>query len=336
MQPDLKKINIHNNVDLLIELLGDLVLQPRIAALKWSKITKQTPNIKIGYPAQHIASLVTGMEGSRTGARGKDIVDGSEVKACSKIDQLDTCNDCKEKVSRSEESCPACGSSNIKRMDDSKWLFTIRSEEDLETLTKDTPRIILVVSDYPDFEHGNYDDIRFEVFELWTASERNSNFTAYMVDYYHNIYLKHKQANPAKTPAPKNFFPYGYPFYMCNPIKVFSATIVNANTKPKIALDYYIEPEKNRNTLTSELMPIELLNKTEIKYFTIQTPLEYIEQILLTGYSIEDYERAKNNNDIDSISAMLPYISEQVRSFLSLREVGQIRVAKIPYKRGQR
>jgi Tfp pilus assembly ATPase PilU len=51
---------------------------------------------------------------------------------------------------------------------------------------------------------------------------------------------------------------------------------------------------------------------------------------------MQDYERAKNENDIVSISDMLPYISEQVRSFLSLREVGQIRVAKTPYKRGRR
>ncbi|BBD52802.1 hypothetical protein NIES204_00590 [Planktothrix agardhii NIES-204] len=103
MQPNRQLITIGDNLNQIKQLLSELVLYPRINALKWSKITQQTPNIKIGYPGQHLASLITGMPGERTGARGHDLADGSEVKSCSRIDQLDQCEICQAAVSRSEQ-----------------------------------------------------------------------------------------------------------------------------------------------------------------------------------------------------------------------------------------
>ncbi len=127
MKPNTKLVTLHDNIKQIVNLLDELVLQPRINAIKWSRITKQTPNIKIGYPGQHLASLITGMTGERTGARGNDIADGSEVKSCSRIDQLDKCNNCESPVARLEDKCSECGSSDIKRNNDSKWLFSIRN-----------------------------------------------------------------------------------------------------------------------------------------------------------------------------------------------------------------
>ena len=83
MKPEAKYITISDNKNRIEQLLMELVLEPRIKALVWSQITRQTPNMKIGYPGQHLASLITGVEGSRTGARGDDLVDGTEVKSCS-------------------------------------------------------------------------------------------------------------------------------------------------------------------------------------------------------------------------------------------------------------
>lgn len=40
---------------------------PRKLAHKWAAITNQTPNLKMGYPAQHLASLITGMKGTAQG-----------------------------------------------------------------------------------------------------------------------------------------------------------------------------------------------------------------------------------------------------------------------------
>lgn len=134
MQPNKKFVTINDNIGKIKALLHELVLQPRLNAIKWSLITKQTPNIKIGYPGQHLASLITGMEGERTGARGNDLIDGSEVKSCSRIDQLDVCGECKSPVARLEEICSNCGSKNIDRKNDSKWLFSVRSEDELDFL----------------------------------------------------------------------------------------------------------------------------------------------------------------------------------------------------------
>jgi len=96
MKPNETLITINNNLENIKLFIDEMIVVPRLNAHKWSKITNQTPNLKIGYPAQHLASLITGMRGNATGARGDDIIDGSEVKSCSKIDQSDKCKDCKK------------------------------------------------------------------------------------------------------------------------------------------------------------------------------------------------------------------------------------------------
>jgi len=207
MKPNPKYITIDDNLNKIAQLLDELVLTPRLKALEWSKLTKQTPNMKIGYPGQHLASLITGVEGARTGARGDDLIDGTEVKSCSRVDQLDTCNACKNKVLRIEAVCPHCGSDNIKRMDDSKWLFGIKSENELKLLTQDLDRVFLTLADYPYFSENDFDTIRFQAFEIWNRTERHSHFTNLMTNYYNKIFLEHISRNPNKTPAPKYFWP---------------------------------------------------------------------------------------------------------------------------------
>ena len=172
MKPLAKHITINNNEKRIKLLIKELVLTPRLNALKWSKLTDKTPNMKIGYPGQHLASLVLGMKGKKTGARGNDIVDGSEVKSCSRVDASDKCNNCDEKLLRTETICPSCGSKDIKRDNTSKWLFTIRSVGDLTLLTKTVKRVVLVLADYPNFEKNDFNIIRFKVFENWTNSPR--------------------------------------------------------------------------------------------------------------------------------------------------------------------
>lgn len=103
MIPNSNLITINNNEEKIKKFIKDMIIEPRCKAHHWSKITNQTPNLKIGYPAQHLASLICGMKGTATGARGNDIIDGTEVKACSKIDQSDKCKDCKETVLRIEK-----------------------------------------------------------------------------------------------------------------------------------------------------------------------------------------------------------------------------------------
>lgn len=264
MQPDKSLITISDNEKLITEFVSDMIISPRQLAHKWSGITNQTPNLKTGYPSQHLASLIVGMKGTATGARGNDIVDGSEVKACSKVDQMDICGNCRKGILRSDVVCPYCGSADIIRNNDSKWLIGIRSSDELRMALDETPRFIFIVTDYPSFDMGNFSDIRIRAFEIWPKSERCGRFRELLENYYHFIYSAHIKDNPAKTPAPKNLWPDKFPFYMCNPIKIFECLINNAlSDSPAVKIVHYVKPEIDRENLPSELMPSSLLNKHE-------------------------------------------------------------------------
>ena len=166
MIPNQDLIKIDNNIEQIVKFLQDLIIKPRVDIRYWSEITKQTPTLKIGYIGQHLSSLILGMEGGRTGARGHDIIDGTEVKSCTKVDQSDKCKDCGERLMRSETVCFNCGSENIKRNDDSKWLFSIRSLDELNQY-KQLDRVFLLISDYPNFRDNDFTSVRFEAFEIY-------------------------------------------------------------------------------------------------------------------------------------------------------------------------
>lgn len=331
MQPNKKLITISDNVNKIKQLLEELVLQPRLNAIKWSAITKQTPNIKIGYPGQHLASLITGMVGERTGARGNDLVDGSEVKSCSRIDQLDLCLDCKSPVARVEEKCSNCDSSNISRKNDSKWLFSIKNEIDLDLLLHNVKRILLVIGDYPSFDSGNFETLRFQTYEIWPESVRNGRFSEIMTNYYNKIYLAHKKKNSSKTPAPKNFWPYQYQFYMCNPILTFSCTVLNANKKPSIEISHYVDTSEDRSTLPSVMMPIEILTDKEIDFIRKKAK----ESELLNMVSPEARKHVKNIKRTSpvEIRKILIGVDETLRGYLPLRNTDRISTARSQYAR---
>ncbi len=241
----------------------ELLIRPRRDLIKWARLTKQTPNIKIGYPGQHLASLVTGVEGARTAARGHDLCDGSEVKSCSRVDQLDKCKQCKAAVARIETQCPQCESSNIKRNNDSKWLLAIKNEEELRTLLDEVPRIVFIISDYPYYEREDWETLQFQVFEIWPQHPRHLHFRTLMENYLQNIYLPHIASNPSKTPAPKNFWPYSFQFFMCNPVRTFHCFVEDALRNPRIRTLEYVDPTKDRALIEPLPMPLSLLRRNE-------------------------------------------------------------------------
>lgn len=263
MKPDPALVTLGDNVNQVREMLMQIVLRPRAHLSRWAEITKQTPNMKIGYPGQHLASLVTGVEGARTGARGHDLRDGSEVKSCSRVDQLDKCNDCGAAVARIEAECPECSSTNIKRNNDSKWLIGVKSEAELAYLLDTVPRVVLIISDYLDYDAGDWETLRFQVFEVWPGHERHAHFRTLMDNYFRNIYLPHIEKNPRKTPAPKNFWPYSFQFYMCNPVRTFHAVVRDAIRDPQLEVLEYVEPTADRETVEPVPMPVSVLNNAE-------------------------------------------------------------------------
>lgn len=306
MKPDTSKITIGDNKKKIVQFISEVILAPRATIMRWSKTTNQTPNLKIGYPGQHFASLVLGMPGTATGARGNDIADGTEVKSCSRVDQMDKCKDCKANVMRIQTKCPECGSSNIKRNNDSKWLIGVRSQDELDMYLHRIPRMFFLLSDYPNFEDGDYDTLRFTSFEIWNQSDRAKAFQQILIDYYKNIYLAHIAADPESTPAPKNFWPYEYQFYLCNPIKTFECIIENANSaKPGIEITHYIEPDADRSDLPSENLPMKLLKPDE-------------KTIL-----------ANNGISFDKNG----FLNEQEKSLLPLRDTSKAKTIKKAYQR---
>jgi len=313
MKIDSRFIQIDTQEADIVNLLYDLMINPRKKSVEWSLKTHQTPNMKVGYPGQHLVSLVTGVPGERSGARGNDLIDGSEIKSCSRIDQMDKCKTCKQPVLRIEQKCSFCHGSNISRMRDSKWLFTIRSLEDLEVFNTGVKRVILVLGDYPNFDQKDFDTIRIEIFEIWNQTDRGKIFNEILRNYYYNIYLIHKQNSPNKVPAPKNFWPDSYQFYLCNPIKIFSSTIKDSINSPEISIDTWIRPYEDRMLVPSLNMPINKLNCDEKKLLE-DIPLEVLKSNLIRESALQysDYPL----QIIDSITS----INEETKKFLPLRE----------------
>lgn len=332
MQPSKKLITITDNKKKIEQMLQELVFMPRLKAIEWSRLTMQTANMKIGYPGQHLASLITGMTGEKSGARGNDIIDGTEVKSCSRIDQVDTCLECDFTVARFETECANCNSKNIRRNNDSKWLFTIRSEGDLKTLTG-VNRVFLLIGYYPFFEKANYDDVRISAYEIWPKNSRQKKFAEIMANYYFKIYSKHRKLYPSKTPAPKNFWPFQYQFYMCNPIEVFSCDINQINTAPKIEIKKYVEPDADREGLPSVNMPPEILSIEEFLIIAKKAKREDIEKCLKKGADFSTFKIALKNKNKKALHDMFQDIDEKLKNCLPLRDTDKISVAKNVYQR---
>jgi hypothetical protein len=301
MQPDTAHISIDNNRERIERFLEEVILAPRKRMVEWSKITNQTPNLKIGYPGQHLASLLTGMKGTATGARGEDIVDGTEVKSCSRVDQLDKCNECKTSVLRTYLECPVCGSRNIKRNNDSKWLISIRNEKELNMYLCQVPRMLFLLFEYPNFKRQDYSSIRIAAYEIWNQSERAHNFRQLLHDYYHLIYIPHVERDAKKQPAPKDFWPHSFQFYMSNPIKMFECLIKDFNgDTPAIEIVSYVEPHVDRTNIASENLPCNLLSRDEVKILKEKgwgiEKIESLDEQAKKALSLRDTSKAKPQN----------------------------------------
>ena len=204
---------LQTSEQLIKECIRDLYLDPRNLVRKWSKITNQTCQIRFAYPGQHIASVITGIKGRGTAARGDDLSDGSEVKTCSRADQLSGCNSCGAKVLVWQEECPTCKSHDINVKTDSHWIFSIKSEDELNLLLNKVPRIVLILFDKESSETNN---IRLR---LWVVDPNNKYVQEFFKEYYYNNYLK------KENPAPCNLHPLSYDFFLMTPKIIFHAYI---------------------------------------------------------------------------------------------------------------
>jgi hypothetical protein len=155
-----------------------------------------------------------------------------------------------------------------------------------------------------------------------------------MTNYYRKIFLEHKRKDPNKNPAPKNFWPYNYQFFLCNPVLVFSAIVEDANTAPVLTITHYIEPTEDRDNHPSIGMPVNILYPEELLHLITTAPRDKIESNLNDG-SFDDlrYILSRPKVDFDRVARILPSINEDLRSYLALRDTDRAATARSPYRR---
>lgn len=210
--------DVESSEALIRELYVDL--RRRINA--WAAITKQTAQARMGYVGQHLVSIATGYPGGRSGARGKDLVisntEYAEIKTCYRVDQLGACQDCGSVVASIEFECAGCGSPNIIRKDDSKWLISIRNADEYDRILE-PKHYYLVLFEFTDI--WTPDTIRASI---WQVNPLSPGFAYAMLDYYGNIKAK------SASGAPFNLWPYSLKFELMRPCLIYRSYIKSDDT----------------------------------------------------------------------------------------------------------
>lgn len=195
------------------QLLQDLYIDLRMKANFWARITKQTPQARMGYIGQHLVSAVTGYPGARTGARGRDLILPNdaygEIKTCYRVDQLGSCKGCGAAVSSIEAVCPECRSEDINRKKDSKWLIGIRSDEEFARILEPAAYYFVLFEE----EDANV------LVSIWQADPKTKGFAYMLMDYYLNIRPK------SKSHASLDLWPHQIKFCLTQPTLIYRAVI---------------------------------------------------------------------------------------------------------------
>lgn len=226
------------------QLIKDLYINLRNEVNKWSQLTLQTPQARMGYIGQHLVSVVTGFPGGKSGARGYDLVmDPShygEIKTCYRVDQLGACGDCGAIVSSLEKKCSMCNSTNIIRKDDSKWLIGIQHDQEFSEVL-DPYRYYFVLFEFEELNNPQNNNI---LASIWEVDPHVKGFAYCMMDYYVNIRAK------STSKAPFNMWPYQLKYALTQPTLIYQSLIKEDGT-----IQTKVFPTLN-NTYLDELKPL--------------------------------------------------------------------------------
>lgn len=246
------------------QLIKDLYINLRNEVNAWSEVTCQTPQARMGYIGQHLVSVVTGFPGGKSGARGYDIVIDEqhfgEIKTCYRVDQLGKCSVCKNVVSSLEKECSLCGSDKILRKDDSKWLISIRHDEDFAKML-DPYRYYFVLFEFEEIVNPKNNNI---VASIWEVDPKVKGFAYCMIDYYINI------RENSKSKAPFDMWPYSFKFALTQPTLIYRAVI-----KEDGSITTNIFPTLH-NSIIEELKPLEEYSRA--KTITIDVAKEVLKK----------------------------------------------------------
>lgn len=239
-------------------LIADLYIELRSRVGYWSSITHQTPQARMGYVGQHLVSVVTGFPGGKSGARGYDLVipgaGHAEIKTCYRVDQLGSCAKCSASVSSLETKCADCGSTEVTRKDDSKWLLSVKTDNDF-ALILDPKTYYFVLFEFEDLVDATNQNI---IASIWEVDPTTPGFVLCMSDYKLNI-----QAN-SKSGAPFNLWPYSLKFILMKPNLIYRARILSDEIETLIFPKERGNPERlplpalseltSKRTLTTDAM----------------------------------------------------------------------------------
>jgi len=294
-------------------LLKDLYIDLRAKVNAWSEITQQTPQARMGYIGQHLVSVVTGYPGGKSGARGYDLIisptEYGEIKTCYRVDQLGTCKACKAVVSSLESVCAACGSTEIDRKDDSKWLISIRNDAEFANILK--PSVYyFVLFEYSDLSNTVQSDI---IASIWEVDPKTKGFAYCMIDYYLNIRSK------SQSKAPFDMWPYMIKFALTNPKLIYRSIIspngeVRTEVFPTLGNAYYDEMKQLSNYARSQTITVDHLKRI-IKRFDSSASISKLSKRVLLE-RIEDIQQKKKISnatlcDVFSEEVYLPEIISQ-------------------------
>lgn len=214
----------------ITKFLKEIYLDFFNSMIKWSEMTEQTILFPKGYFGQTLVSLITGIVGNSTAARGDDLKDGSEVKTAARLHQLNNCLDCKARVAALKKICPKCGSKRIRVMKDSHWICAIK-ENNYDEYHHKIPTIYFLLVDDEDLS-----DDEIARFIVWTiVPNKNKKWQKdYVDDYYFKNYLVRKKKG--ENPAPMNIHPDGPKFNSVSPVKIFESIL---NKKGNVNIVYF-------------------------------------------------------------------------------------------------
>jgi hypothetical protein len=307
---DSESADLETSPEMVKQCLHDLYVEPRNNLYEWSKITEQTAQVRLAYPGEHLACVITGVKGSGSAARGDDLSDGTEVKSCSRADQLSECRNCGEKVLVWQEECPACGSEDINIKTDSHWIFSIRDEKELNLYLNKVPRLLLLMFDR---ESPDTDEVRLRA---WSVDPDQWYYRAFIRDYWENNYKKKK--NQGKDPAPLNLHPEKYDFYMMEPELVFHAALDIEEDEVEIVRWDFEDTKK-------EPMPTEYPNTEQVKALFSETELINRVKEKIPRNRWDEFLYKNNKNKLKNLSKsqyveLYPTIPEEKRDDLQMKD----------------
>jgi len=192
---------------------------------------------------EYLGYLVSGKKGTGSAGSGFDLSDGvsaDEVKlAC--LVQSSKCKDCGTKVLFWYDECNHCGSTDLKRLRDSRWGIDaaagVKYKDELDNY------ILQVI------KPKEYDaTCRTFIYEYYVVDSKDPYFVEYLVNQYNDG----KKSNC-------NYLPYSYDFYLSSPVKLIEVEFTVDENGNQYQVNYW-------NLENSEVcdVPLSVLRKSEL------------------------------------------------------------------------